>query len=65
MNNKVRSPCIANCKLDEDEVCQGCFRTLDEILIWSSSSDQEKMAIIDRVTPIKAQKKAPKKPPGS
>jgi len=64
MNHNVRSPCIANCKLDEEEICQGCYRTLDEILIWSSASDQQKLAIIDRVAQVRKQKKAPKKPPG-
>lgn len=55
MDNSVRSPCIANCKLDEDEVCQGCHRTIQEILIWSSASNNEKRAIIERVTKIKQQ----------
>lgn len=53
MDHSIRSPCIANCKLDEDEVCMGCFRTIDEIISWSSSSNKEKQAIIDRVTLLK------------
>jgi predicted Fe-S protein YdhL (DUF1289 family) len=52
MDHSVRSPCIANCKLDEEEVCRGCFRTLDEIISWSSSTNGEKQAIIDRVSPM-------------
>jgi len=52
MDHSVRSPCIANCKLDEDEVCLGCFRTIEEIICWSSSSNSEKQAIIDRVKPL-------------
>lgn len=52
MDHSVRSPCIANCKLDDEEICQGCFRTLDEIISWSSSTNQQKQAIVDRVTPL-------------
>jgi predicted Fe-S protein YdhL (DUF1289 family) len=30
-----RSPCINICTLDEHGVCQGCYRTLQEIASWS------------------------------
>lgn len=53
MDHSVRSPCISNCKLDENEVCVGCFRTIDEVISWSSSTNEEKKAIISRVTPLK------------
>ena len=52
MDHSVRSPCIANCKLDEEEVCRGCFRTIDEIISWSSFSNSEKQAVIARVSPM-------------
>jgi predicted Fe-S protein YdhL (DUF1289 family) len=28
------SPCVRNCCLDDDDVCLGCGRKLDEILAW-------------------------------
>ena len=32
----VPSPCISVCRMSEDRShCLGCFRTLDEIRIWS------------------------------
>lgn len=32
----VPSPCISVCRMSADRShCQGCFRTLDEIRIWS------------------------------
>jgi predicted Fe-S protein YdhL (DUF1289 family) len=37
------SPCIRNCCLDENDVCLGCFRNIDEITSWSSLSIQEKL----------------------
>lgn len=58
MDHSVRSPCIANCKLDDEEVCQGCFRTLDEIISWSTSSNVQKQAIVDRVTPLQIANRA-------
>jgi predicted Fe-S protein YdhL (DUF1289 family) len=29
--NKNKSPCIKQCRLDENNVCVGCGRTIDEI----------------------------------
>jgi predicted Fe-S protein YdhL (DUF1289 family) len=52
MDHSVRSPCIANCKLDDEEVCHGCFRTIDEIISWSSFNNSEKQAVITRVSPM-------------
>ena len=42
----VDSPCIRNCCLDNDDVCVGCFRSIDEITRWSQSSSQEKTKIL-------------------
>ncbi|MGH8279147.1 MAG: DUF1289 domain-containing protein [Gammaproteobacteria bacterium] len=39
------SPCIRNCCLNENNVCLGCGRTLDEIRDWSKLSDTEKRAV--------------------
>jgi predicted Fe-S protein YdhL (DUF1289 family) len=42
------SPCVRNCCLDDDNVCLGCGRTLEEIVSWSAASDVEKRAILAR-----------------
>ncbi|MDH5424898.1 MAG: DUF1289 domain-containing protein [Gammaproteobacteria bacterium] len=44
--SKTESPCIRNCCLDDNDVCMGCFRTLDEIKVWSSLSDQQKREVL-------------------
>ena len=44
----VPSPCVRNCCLNEQDVCLGCYRTLEEILQWQASSDKEKLAVIDK-----------------
>ena len=30
-----QSPCISVCVLDEQGICQGCFRSADEVTDWS------------------------------
>ncbi len=46
----VPSPCISVCEMDEAmSGCKGCFRTLDEISIWSRASDETKLQIWQRI----------------
>ena len=40
------SPCIRNCCLDEQDICMGCYRSLEEILIWHKASDDERNEIL-------------------
>ncbi|MCE2573572.1 DUF1289 domain-containing protein [Motilimonas eburnea] len=42
----VPSPCVRNCCLDEQDICMGCHRSLDEIIAWHDSSYAQKQAII-------------------
>ncbi len=44
----VASPCVRNCCLDDDDVCLGCGRTIQEILAWQQGSDSERREIIVR-----------------
>ncbi|WP_445371757.1 DUF1289 domain-containing protein [Methylomonas sp. HW2-6] len=44
----VRSPCIRNCCLDDNDICLGCFRSLDEIRSWSSSDNPTREQILRR-----------------
>jgi predicted Fe-S protein YdhL (DUF1289 family) len=43
------SPCLHICKLDADDTCLGCLRTLDEITDWSIYTTEEKQSILDRI----------------
>lgn len=36
------SPCVRNCCLDENDVCLGCGRELDEILRWQQATESER-----------------------
>lgn len=47
-SNRVDSPCIRHCCLDLQDVCLGCFRTLEEILAWHQATDSERQTILER-----------------
>lgn len=39
----IPSPCLSVCTMDETtQWCKGCYRTLDEIIAWSKSSNEQK-----------------------
>jgi hypothetical protein len=43
---RVPSPCLSICRMDAaTEVCEGCFRTLEEIAMWGMSSEEDKRAV--------------------
>jgi predicted Fe-S protein YdhL (DUF1289 family) len=44
----INSPCVRNCCLNEQDICLGCFRSLDEIKLWgrSDTSIQQKTQIL-------------------
>ena len=44
---KDDSPCVRNCCINEEDICLGCFRSFDEILQWSASSEQQKQTVLD------------------
>lgn len=46
----IRSPCINVCKMDATSgLCTGCFRTLDEITVWSRVDDAARANILAAV----------------
>ncbi len=42
------SPCVRNCCLDDDDICMGCGRSLQEITHWSSSTIEDRKEILLR-----------------
>lgn len=42
------SPCVARCHVDQG-ACTGCGRTLDEIAGWSSMTNPQRQAVINRL----------------
>jgi hypothetical protein len=43
---KTSTPCIRNCCLDFDDICVGCFRSLEEIKAWSKLSEPERKRLM-------------------
>ena len=42
----VPSPCISICRMNAASgLCEGCFRTLDEIAAWGRASDADKRSL--------------------
>lgn len=44
----LQSPCVRNCCLDEQDVCLGCGRTLDEIRAWASLDEGQRRQVLAR-----------------
>lgn len=42
----VESPCVDNCKLDENSICAGCSLSSDEVNAWNKASNQERLAFL-------------------
>lgn len=41
------TPCIGVCSATAlgDEICRGCGRTFDEVILWNTFTDEQKKAI--------------------
>jgi predicted Fe-S protein YdhL (DUF1289 family) len=46
IDNSTQSPCKRNCCLDDDSVCLGCFRTLEEIKEWGVADSHRRRIIL-------------------
>lgn len=55
MKDKVQSPCINVCALDEWLVCRGCGRTIQEIADWEYLSEEYKQAVVEKAQKRKEQ----------
>lgn len=51
----IASPCINICRMSATTgLCEGCFRSLDEIARWSRHDDAEKRRILELVAQRRA-----------
>ena len=41
--NTIKSPCIQVCVLDDEKICIGCYRSVEEVRNWYRFSDEEKL----------------------
>ena len=42
----VASPCVGVCVIGDDDLCEGCARTIEEIADWGMASFDERRAIL-------------------
>jgi predicted Fe-S protein YdhL (DUF1289 family) len=49
----ILTPCIGICALGADGLCDGCFRTGDEIAAWSTLSDAARAQLMEQVLPAR------------
>lgn len=45
----VESPCVGICRLDDNDVCVGCFRTATEIAHWLSYTAEQRSDIMKQL----------------
>ncbi|WP_412722533.1 DUF1289 domain-containing protein [Alteromonas sp. D210916BOD_24] len=46
------SPCVGQCKLNDEDVCVGCNRTLVEIVNWQGYTEQQRAAVLQRLSEL-------------
>lgn len=49
----ILTPCIGICTLAANGLCEGCFRTGDEIAAWRTLDDEERRRIMEDVLPAR------------
>ncbi|MEL7293221.1 MAG: cysteine-rich CWC family protein [Pseudomonadota bacterium] len=54
----MNTPCKAACK-NNDGICSGCYRTMDEIIQWRHFSDQQRDTIIANIQGIQTTHQCP------
>jgi predicted Fe-S protein YdhL (DUF1289 family) len=55
----LQSPCIRSCCLDDQDICLGCGRSLDEIRNWSGLDIAQRRRVLELAQQRKAQHKYP------
>ncbi len=56
----VPSPCVSICRLNSHTaLCEGCFRTLDEIAAWSTMAEADKRRVWAALPQRAAQEQTP------
>ena len=44
----VSSPCVSICQLNEEGICIGCYRSMDEIREWFLMEDDERLEVLEK-----------------
>ena len=50
MTQNLPSPCVSVCTMQAGtKLCEGCFRTIEEIATWSRMGDEDKRIVWGRI----------------
>ncbi|TDJ61745.1 MAG: DUF1289 domain-containing protein [Proteobacteria bacterium] len=53
--SSIESPCVDICQLREgQDLCRGCYRTIDEIVRWSTMTPIERRRIMNDLSARKS-----------
>jgi predicted Fe-S protein YdhL (DUF1289 family) len=44
-SSPLPSPCVSVCRVSDENICMGCFRSLDEISDWAKSNPDHQLRI--------------------
>ena len=44
----VPSPCVRLCTLGDDDICVGCYRSIEEIMQWTRLDNSQKQDVLNR-----------------
>jgi predicted Fe-S protein YdhL (DUF1289 family) len=44
----AQSPCIENCCLNDEKICLGCFRSIEEITQWQQMNDKMRLEVLHK-----------------
>lgn len=48
MQDQFASPCCGICRIDEPtQLCEGCLRTMNEIVQWTAMDPDQKRLVLD------------------
>lgn len=47
--DRVQSPCVNICALDENDLCIGCHRSSDEIMSWPRLGNEDRRRVLEKV----------------
>ncbi len=45
----IKSPCVNVCYLDDKDICQGCYRSSEEITQWMRLDNEGRREILKKV----------------
>lgn len=55
----IETPCVQICVIDDDGLCVGCARTLDEIAGWGTFSSEQRHAVMSALSARRPPKTSP------